>query len=195
MRHIISKQVAACLGIPNQSCSIQWINPVCLAVSNSSCIFWDTHGHSKSNTSRRQQFTCIKIIQQMYRNSFQVSASCTKHIHVSLKRNMATLCKHQQAQCTIHTNSEFESEELLSAETGIQMVIMFRMIQFQSYVLKQNSIFKNVEIHSLRSGIKNIQSFRKGSSWCVSWCKSWSLRRGQYIQASTINQQNCIQLH
>lgn len=78
---------------------------------------------------------------------------------------MATLCKHQQAQCTLHTNSEFESEESPTAATGIQMVIMFRMMQFQSYVLKQNSIFKNVEIHSLRSGIENIQSFRKRSSY------------------------------
>lgn len=78
---------------------------------------------------------------------------------------MATFCKHQQAHCTLHTNSKFKSEGEQSAETGIQMVIMFRMMQFQNYVLKQNCKFKNVEIHNLRSGLKNIQYLRKACSY------------------------------
>lgn len=107
---------------------------------------------------------------------------------------MATLCKHQQAHFTLHTNSEFKSEELC-AETGIQMLIIFRMMQFQSYVLKQNCQFKNVEIHTLRLSLKNIQSFRKGYSYAYLDGIRAGLRRGQDIQAPAINQRNCIQLH
>lgn len=38
-------------------------------------------------------------------------------------------------------------------------------MQFQSYVLKQNCKFKNVETHTLTSGLKNIQSLRKDCSY------------------------------
>lgn len=101
---------------------------------------------------------------QMCKPTMHIPAQNT-YTYLCLNRNMAIISKHQQAHCTLHANSEFKSEGELSAETGIQMVIMFRMMQFQSYVLKQNCKFKNVETHTLRSGLKNIQSLRKDCSY------------------------------
>lgn len=75
---------------------------------------------------------------------------------------------------------------------GIQVVRTFRIMQFQSYALKQNFIFKNFEIHTLRLCLKNNQSFRKGCLYVCLEVILANLSDGKDIQTSTINQQNCI---
>lgn len=68
-------------------------------------------------------------------------------------------------------------------------------MQFWSHALKQNFIFKSVEIHTLRLGLESNQSFGKGCLYVYLDVILASLRGGKDIQASTINQQNCIQIH
>jgi len=57
------------------------------------------------------------------------------YIPLSEQKYSNSAIKHQQAHCTLCIDSEYKSEEL-SAETGIKMVLMFGLKQFQKYVLK-----------------------------------------------------------
>lgn len=76
----LNRDVACYLQI---HCSMQLVNPACLDVPDSSCICWNTYRHSKSNASRKHQFTCIKIIR---------AAS----MHVAVFRSIYPPCMHLQ---------------------------------------------------------------------------------------------------